>query len=198
MRIGVDQHLRRRPGPGRAVLHPGPRLPGQDQRPYRPDERWLTVVSPEEPTGSSWRCIRPTRHRGRSSRPAASRPVLSLRTDDCQREAARLKAKGVGSSPNPRGGTTAASTRSSPSGEVGSALPRRDRRGRRRPDRLGHRDALVEFIDAARWTDRPRTRPASPPPGATAPRSSRSPAASTSTTSPTRRTGVRRPYPPAR
>jgi hypothetical protein len=24
-------------------------FPGQDQRPLRPDERWLTVVSPEEP-----------------------------------------------------------------------------------------------------------------------------------------------------
>ena len=39
--------------------------------PYGPDERWLTVVSPKTPTGSSWRCTRPTTRRGRSSRPAA-------------------------------------------------------------------------------------------------------------------------------
>jgi catechol 2,3-dioxygenase-like lactoylglutathione lyase family enzyme len=65
--------------------------------PYGPGERWLSVVAPEDPDGvelvlhladASARAFQAaSRERGR--------PVLSLRTDDCQGEAERLKAKGV-------------------------------------------------------------------------------------------------------
>jgi catechol 2,3-dioxygenase-like lactoylglutathione lyase family enzyme len=65
--------------------------------PYGPQERWLSVVAPEEPDGvelvlhladASARAFQQaSRERGR--------PVLSLRTDDCQGEAERLKARGV-------------------------------------------------------------------------------------------------------
>jgi catechol 2,3-dioxygenase-like lactoylglutathione lyase family enzyme len=65
--------------------------------PYRPEERWLTVVSPEEPDGVELAlhlADAPPRAFQQASR-QAGRPVLSLRTDDCQRDAERLKAKGV-------------------------------------------------------------------------------------------------------
>jgi predicted enzyme related to lactoylglutathione lyase len=60
-------------------------------------ERWLTVVSPEEPDGVELvlhLADAPARAFQAASR-QAGRPVLSLRTDDCQGEAERLKAKGV-------------------------------------------------------------------------------------------------------
>jgi catechol 2,3-dioxygenase-like lactoylglutathione lyase family enzyme len=65
--------------------------------PYGPGERWLTVVSPEDPDGVELvlhladepaRVFRQASH-------AAGRPALSLRTDDCRRDAERLEAKGV-------------------------------------------------------------------------------------------------------
>jgi catechol 2,3-dioxygenase-like lactoylglutathione lyase family enzyme len=65
--------------------------------PYRPGERWLTVVSPEDPDGvelvlhladESARAFR------RASR-EMGRPGISLRTDDCRRDAERLEAAGV-------------------------------------------------------------------------------------------------------
>jgi catechol 2,3-dioxygenase-like lactoylglutathione lyase family enzyme len=65
--------------------------------PYGPEERWLTVVAPEEPDGVEvvlHLADEPARAFQAASR-QAGRPVLSLRTDDCQREAERLKAKGV-------------------------------------------------------------------------------------------------------
>jgi catechol 2,3-dioxygenase-like lactoylglutathione lyase family enzyme len=65
--------------------------------PYRPEERWLTVVSHEEPDGVELvlhLADEPARAFQAASR-QAGRPVLSLRTDDCQGEAERLKAKGV-------------------------------------------------------------------------------------------------------
>jgi catechol 2,3-dioxygenase-like lactoylglutathione lyase family enzyme len=65
--------------------------------PYGPTEHWLTVVSPEEPDGVELvlhLADEPARAFQQASR-QAGRPVLSLRTDDCQREAERLKAKGV-------------------------------------------------------------------------------------------------------
>jgi catechol 2,3-dioxygenase-like lactoylglutathione lyase family enzyme len=65
--------------------------------PYGPDERWLSVVSPEEPDGVELvlhLANEPARAFQQASR-AAGRPVLSLRTDDCQRDADRLKARGV-------------------------------------------------------------------------------------------------------
>ena len=64
---------------------------------YGPGERWLTVASPEEPDGSELvlhLADEPARAFQAASR-QAGRPVLSLRTDDCQRDAERLKAKGV-------------------------------------------------------------------------------------------------------
>jgi catechol 2,3-dioxygenase-like lactoylglutathione lyase family enzyme len=65
--------------------------------PYGPEERWLSVVSPEEPDGVELvlhLADEPARAFQAASR-QAGRPVLSLRTDDCQGEAERLKAKGV-------------------------------------------------------------------------------------------------------
>jgi predicted enzyme related to lactoylglutathione lyase len=65
---------------------------------YGPGERWLTVVSPEEPDGVELvlhLTDEPARAFRRASR-ELGRPVFSLRTDDCQRDADRLKAKGVG------------------------------------------------------------------------------------------------------
>jgi catechol 2,3-dioxygenase-like lactoylglutathione lyase family enzyme len=65
--------------------------------PYSDSERWLTVVSPEEPGGVELvlhLADAPARAFQQASR-ELGRPVISLRTDDCQREAERLKAKGV-------------------------------------------------------------------------------------------------------
>ena len=64
---------------------------------YGPGERWLTVVSPEEPDGVELvlhLADEPARAFQAASR-QAGRPVLSLTTDDCAAEAERLKAKGV-------------------------------------------------------------------------------------------------------
>jgi predicted enzyme related to lactoylglutathione lyase len=64
---------------------------------YGPGERWLTVVSPEEPDGVELvlhLADEPARAFQRASR-ELGRPVPSLRTDDCQGDAERLKAKGV-------------------------------------------------------------------------------------------------------
>jgi predicted enzyme related to lactoylglutathione lyase len=64
---------------------------------YGPEERWLTVVSPEEAAGVELvlhLADEPARAFQAASR-ERGRPVLSLHTDDCQREAERLKAKGV-------------------------------------------------------------------------------------------------------
>jgi catechol 2,3-dioxygenase-like lactoylglutathione lyase family enzyme len=65
--------------------------------PYGPDERWLSVVAPEEPDGVQLvlhLADEPARAFQQASR-QAGRPVLSLRTGDCAAEAERLKAKGV-------------------------------------------------------------------------------------------------------
>jgi predicted enzyme related to lactoylglutathione lyase len=65
--------------------------------PYGPNERWLSLVSPEEPDGVELvlhLADEPARAFQAASR-EAGRPVLSLRTDDCQGEAERLKAGGV-------------------------------------------------------------------------------------------------------
>jgi catechol 2,3-dioxygenase-like lactoylglutathione lyase family enzyme len=65
--------------------------------PYGPNERWLSVVAPEEPNGVELvlhLTDEPARTFQAASR-AAGRPVLSLHTDNCVGEAERLKAKGV-------------------------------------------------------------------------------------------------------
>jgi catechol 2,3-dioxygenase-like lactoylglutathione lyase family enzyme len=65
--------------------------------PYGPGERWLSVVAPEDPDGVELvlhLADEPARAFQQASR-ELGRPVLSLRTDDCQGEAERLKAKGV-------------------------------------------------------------------------------------------------------
>src|SRR5512133_4216998 len=69
----------------------------KDNVPYTDTERWLTVVSPEEPDGVELvlhLADAPARTFQAASR-ERGRPVLSLHTDDCQREAERLKARGV-------------------------------------------------------------------------------------------------------
>jgi catechol 2,3-dioxygenase-like lactoylglutathione lyase family enzyme len=65
--------------------------------PYGPDERWLSVVSREDPDGVELvlhLADEPARAFQAASR-AIGRPVLSLRTDDCAGETEQLKAKGV-------------------------------------------------------------------------------------------------------
>ena len=65
--------------------------------PYGPGERWLSMVSPEDPDGVELvlhLADEPARVFRQASR-AIGRPVISLRTDDCWRDAERLKAKGV-------------------------------------------------------------------------------------------------------
>ena len=65
--------------------------------PYSASERWLTVVSPEDPDGVELvlhLTDEPARAFRRASR-GIGRPVFSLRTDDCRRDAERLKANGV-------------------------------------------------------------------------------------------------------
>src|SRR5512132_2064967 len=65
--------------------------------PYGPDERWLTVVAPEDPEGLELvlhLADEPARAFQEASRDVG-RPMLSLRTDDCVGEAERLRAKGV-------------------------------------------------------------------------------------------------------
>jgi catechol 2,3-dioxygenase-like lactoylglutathione lyase family enzyme len=65
--------------------------------PYSDTERWLSVVAPEEPDGVELvlhLADEPARAFQAASR-QVGRPVLSLRTDDCQGEAERLKAEGV-------------------------------------------------------------------------------------------------------
>jgi catechol 2,3-dioxygenase-like lactoylglutathione lyase family enzyme len=65
--------------------------------PYSDTERWLTVVSPDEPDGVEL-VLHLTDEPARAFQAASrqvGRPVLSLRTDDCAGEAERLKAKGV-------------------------------------------------------------------------------------------------------
>jgi catechol 2,3-dioxygenase-like lactoylglutathione lyase family enzyme len=65
--------------------------------PYGPGERWLSVLSPEEPDGVElvlYLADAPARAFQAASR-QAGRPMLSLRTDDCAGEAELLKAKGV-------------------------------------------------------------------------------------------------------
>jgi catechol 2,3-dioxygenase-like lactoylglutathione lyase family enzyme len=64
--------------------------------PYSDTERWLSVVAPEEPDGVELvlhLAAAPARAFQAASR-ELGRPVLSLRTDDCQGEAERLNAKG--------------------------------------------------------------------------------------------------------
>ncbi len=64
---------------------------------YGPGERWLTVVSPEEPDGVEL-VLHLTDEPARAFRQASrelGRPVFSLSTDDCAGDAERLKAKGV-------------------------------------------------------------------------------------------------------
>ena len=65
--------------------------------PYSDTERWLTVVSPEEPDGVEL-VLHLADDAARAFQKAsrdAGRPVFSLRTDDCERDAERLKAAGV-------------------------------------------------------------------------------------------------------
>jgi catechol 2,3-dioxygenase-like lactoylglutathione lyase family enzyme len=65
--------------------------------PYGPDERWLSVVSPEEPDGVEL-VLHLADEAARAFQQASrqlGRPVLSFRTDDCAGEAERLRAKGV-------------------------------------------------------------------------------------------------------
>jgi catechol 2,3-dioxygenase-like lactoylglutathione lyase family enzyme len=65
--------------------------------PYGPGERWLTVVSREDPDGIEL-VLHLTDEPARAYREATreqGRPVISLITADCAGDAERLKAKGV-------------------------------------------------------------------------------------------------------
>jgi catechol 2,3-dioxygenase-like lactoylglutathione lyase family enzyme len=64
---------------------------------YGPGERWLTVVSPEDPDGIEL-VLHLADESARVFREASrviGRPGISLRTDDCRRDAERLRAAGV-------------------------------------------------------------------------------------------------------
>jgi predicted enzyme related to lactoylglutathione lyase len=64
---------------------------------YGGAERWLTVMSPEEPDGVEL-VLHLSDEPARAFRGAScelGRPILSLRTDDCQRHAQQLKAEGL-------------------------------------------------------------------------------------------------------
>jgi catechol 2,3-dioxygenase-like lactoylglutathione lyase family enzyme len=64
---------------------------------YGPGERWVSVVSPEEPGGVELvlhLADEPARTFQAASR-ELGRPAFSLRTDDCVGDAGRLRAKGV-------------------------------------------------------------------------------------------------------
>jgi catechol 2,3-dioxygenase-like lactoylglutathione lyase family enzyme len=64
---------------------------------YGPGERWLSVVSPEDPDGVQL-VLHLTDEPARAFRQASrelGRPVISLATKDCAGDAERLKAKGV-------------------------------------------------------------------------------------------------------
>src|SRR4029453_17264388 len=66
--------------------------------PYGPDERWLSLVSAEEPDGVQLvlhLADAPARTFQQACR-QRGRPGLSLRTNDCQGEAERLRARGGG------------------------------------------------------------------------------------------------------
>ena len=83
--------------------------------PYGPGERWLSVVSPEDPDGVQL-VLHLTDEPARAFRAASrgqGRPVISLTTDDCPGEAERLKAKGWCSSRSRTGWSMGAWTRSS-------------------------------------------------------------------------------------
>lgn len=65
--------------------------------PYTETERWLTVVSPDEPDGVEL-VLHLADESARAFREAnreLGRPVLSLCTDDCEGEAVRLRNLGV-------------------------------------------------------------------------------------------------------
>jgi catechol 2,3-dioxygenase-like lactoylglutathione lyase family enzyme len=65
--------------------------------PYGPEERWLSVVAPEDPDGVELvlhLADEPARAFQAASR-QVGRPMLSLRAGDCAAEAERLKAEGV-------------------------------------------------------------------------------------------------------
>ena len=64
---------------------------------YGPGERWLSVVSREDPDGVEL-VLHLTDEPARAFREASrelGRPVISLTSGDCQGDAERLKAKGV-------------------------------------------------------------------------------------------------------
>jgi catechol 2,3-dioxygenase-like lactoylglutathione lyase family enzyme len=69
----------------------------KDNIPYTDAERWQTVVSAEEPDGVEL-VLHIADEPARTFRQAnreIGRPMLSLCTDDCRREAERLKSMGV-------------------------------------------------------------------------------------------------------
>jgi catechol 2,3-dioxygenase-like lactoylglutathione lyase family enzyme len=65
--------------------------------PYGPGERWLSMVSPEEPDGVelSLHLADEAARAFQASRRQQGRPMLALHTPDCEGEAERLKARGV-------------------------------------------------------------------------------------------------------
>ena len=64
---------------------------------YSPEERWLTVVSPEDPEGAELLLERPdaAARTFRDARRQAGKPATALSTTDCHADAERLKAAGV-------------------------------------------------------------------------------------------------------
>jgi hypothetical protein len=96
--VSAWRHLRRRPGQSREVPRRGARPSGQDQRPYSPTERWLSVVSQEDPDGVGLvlhltdEAARPFRQASRE----IARPVISRhRRLPARRRAAQSQGRGA-------------------------------------------------------------------------------------------------------
>lgn len=65
--------------------------------PYTETERWISLVSPEEPDGTALvlHLADEAAKSFQAASRAAGRPSLALVTDDCQRDYQALRAKGV-------------------------------------------------------------------------------------------------------
>ena len=64
---------------------------------YGPEDRWLSVVSPEDPDGTELLLQHPgeAARRLQESDFAAGQPATAFATDDCRREYRRLSERGV-------------------------------------------------------------------------------------------------------
>ena len=127
--------------------------------PYSDTERWLSVVAPEDPGGVEvvlHLTDEPAREFQAANR-ELGRPVLSLRTDDCRRDAERLKARGWCSSRSRPGWATAAWMRSSPTAAATCSTSTRTEKPvvqpTRQPEQPEEGRSHADQVDRQRWVD---------------------------------------------